>query len=135
MCIILQTCPAQAGRAGARLASCLAEWLEWALCLLLIPQRLTVPAGGAEEEGGVESSSHVSRLEASRALLRPVPPMFLGQDIGASNDPAWDPLWEPSGLLPALSLARIGSARVKNRELMVEERSFEIPAHQNWKHP
>lgn len=101
----------------------------------LNPPAADCPSRGAEEEGGVESSSHVSRLEASRALLRPVPPMFLGQDIGASNDPAWGPLWGPSGLLPALSLARIGSARVKNRELMVEERSFEIPAHQNWKHP
>lgn len=60
--------PRRGGRAGAGLASCLAEWLEWVLGLLLIPQRLTVPAGGAEEEGVEGSSSHVSRQEAGRAL-------------------------------------------------------------------
>lgn len=43
-------------------------------------------------------------------------------------------LLETSALFLALSLARVGCARVMSRELMVEE-SFKSQAQWNWKHP
>ena len=55
--------PSRDGRARARLASCLVEWLEWALGPLLIPQRLTVPAAGQRRKEG-KTAALLSSLQA-----------------------------------------------------------------------
>lgn len=87
--------PSRGGRAGARLASCLAEWLEWALGLLLIPQRLTVPAGGQ----GRREWRVAALTSPGRRLAGPCPKNFAylsGARQGTSNDPAcWHPLGTP----------------------------------------
>lgn len=115
------------------MASCLAEWLEWVLGLLLIPQRLTVPAGGQRRR-----EWRVAALTSpGRRLAGPCPnssSYLSGARHGTRMTLLAGTLLGLSSLLRALSLARIGCAKVKSRELMVEK-SFEIPADQNWKHP
>lgn len=59
MLVILQTCPAEGGR-QEHLASCLAEWFQWVLGPLLIPQQLTLLIAGRRK--GEKRKSALSPL-------------------------------------------------------------------------
>lgn len=101
--------------------------------LTLNPPAADSPGRKAEEEGGEESSCLLSKQGAAGALPCTVPPTFQGQDMRPAMGLLDNTLLESSALFLALSLARIGCARVMSRDLMIE--SFKSYARWNWKHP
>lgn len=127
--------PSSGGRAGVHLASCLAEWLEWVLGPFLIPSSPACPGRGwrRREKGRAASS----QLQAGGwcALPCAVLPTFQGQDVSPAMELLASTLLESSTLLPAQTWPKVGGAGFTSRELMMEKKSFKIPAPWNWKHP
>lgn len=126
MVVILQTCPTVA---GAHLASCAAgaEWLERVLGPLLIPPASACLRRARWWRGERRGEQHV--FPPGRRLVWPCPAQlytFQGPDMRLAMRLLASTLLD---LCPSLCLARVTS-----REPM-EEKSFKIPAHWNWKYP
>lgn len=120
--------PGSGGRAGVHLAPCPAEWLEWVLGPFLIPSSPACP-GKRWRRGERGGQPHLhSRQEAGVALPCAVLPTFQWQNVSPVMGLLASTLLEPSTLLPVQIQPKVGGARFTSRELMVEEKSFKIPA-------